>query len=211
MKKFHIEDYLHSIDVAFANKSKKDIYMIYFMIFAGIFAFSYLFFWETSFQSFEDKLHRIAKVKKKINADQKYLRHNPPVIITKLDKQIKAAQEDFIKYQDYNQYVESKIETISFLLYDEGVWGDFINSIDLKAKSYGITLLELSNKLNDSNASFGHVMDISLHTKGEYKNVLKFLNSLEESQLVVDVHDLNISANDFLESKINISVWGIRF
>jgi hypothetical protein len=37
------------------------------------------------------------------------------------------------------------------------------------------------------------VLDISVEVSGKYLNTLKFINSLERSDLVVDVHDLNIS------------------
>ncbi len=211
MKKFNLEDYLHSIDIKLKDKTKKDIYMIYIMIFAGLFAFSYLFFWETSLQSFEQKLQQIETVKRKIAEDKRYLQFNTPAVIAALDKRIKDTQAELIKYRDYNQYIKSKIETISFLLYDERVWGEYLNSVDQKARKYGVKILELSNRYNLTGDSFGHVLDITIDTKGGYLNTLKFLNSLEQSDLVVDVHDLNISARDFLGSKIDISVWGIRY
>lgn len=211
MKKINIEDYLHAIDVKLQGKTKKDIYMLYIMIFAGIFAFSYLLFWDTSLQMFEQKLQQIKLVQNKISADERFLKFNPPSVIATLDKRIKETQEELIKYKDYNQYIKSKIETISFLLYDERVWGDYLNSVDSKARKYGVKILTLDNHYNDTGESFGHVLDISIETKGRYKNVLKFINSLEQSDLVVDVHDLNISAQNFLNSKIDISVWGIRY
>ena len=211
MKKINIEDYLHAIDIKLKDKTKKDIYMIYVMIFAALFAFSYLLFWDTSLQMFEQKLQQIKTVKQKIAADERYLKFNPPSVIAALDKRIKDTQAQLIEYRDYNQYIKNKIETISFLLYDERVWGDYLNSVDTKARRYGVKILELSNKYNDTGESFGHVLDISIDTKGRYKNVLKFINSLEQSDLVVDVHDLNISAKDYLQGKINISVWGIKY
>jgi hypothetical protein len=52
-------------------------------------------------------------------------------------------------------------------------------------------------------------LDIAISTDGPYKNTLKFINALEQSQLVVDVHDMNMSANGKLKGDLNISVWGI--
>ncbi len=211
MKKIHIEDYLHTIDTKLKDKTKKDIYMIYIMIFAGLFAFSYFLFWNTSLQSFEDKLTQIQTIQRKIDNDKRYLQFNTPAVIASLDKKIQSTQDELIKYKDYNQYIKTKLEAISFLLYDERVWGDYLDSIDQKARKYAIKILELDNRYSLTGQSFGHVLDISIDSKGSYKNTLKFLNALEQSDLVVDVHDLNISAHDFLESKINISVWGIRY
>ncbi|SFV50087.1 hypothetical protein MNB_SM-7-1511 [hydrothermal vent metagenome] len=211
IKKINIEDYLHTIDIQLKDKTKKDIYMIYIMIFTGLFALSYLLFWDTSFKMFKDKQKSITAIQKKIEDDERFLKFNPPSVIKKLDDRIRKTKLEYIKYKDYNIYLKNRLEKIPFLLYDEQVWGDFINSVDTNAKKFRVKILELSNRYNDTGNSFGHVLDLTLKTKGKYKNVLKFINSLEESDLVVDVHDLNISANDYLESDINISVWGIKY
>lgn len=211
MKNLQIEDYLHSIDVKLQGKEKKDIYMIYIMIFAAIFSFSYLLFWDTSLEMFEQKLEQISDIQEKIKKDEQFLKYNTPAVIASLDRKIRETEEELVKYKDYNQYIKSKLEAISFLLYDERVWGDYLNSVDTNAKRFGIKILELTNAYNDTHESFGHVLDINITTKGKYKNLLRFINALEQSDLVVDVHDLNVSAQDFLKGTIDISVWGIKY
>jgi len=211
MKKIQLEDYLHSIDKQLAGKEKKEVYMIYFMIFSAIFAFSYMLFWDDAKNAFENKLTTIQDLKLKIKMDKIYLQRNTPVTIATIDKQIKKANEELIVYKDYNQYIKTKIESIPFLLYDEKVWGNYLNSIDSKAKNYRTKILELTNNYNFTGESFGHVLDVSIQTNGNYKNTLKFINSLEQSVLVVDIHDFDINATDFLQTDINLSVWGIRY
>jgi Tfp pilus assembly protein PilO len=209
-KSFQIEDQLRSLDQALNQKEQKEIYMIYIMIFAAIFAFSYLLFWETSFQAFEKREKEIQSLKQKIQMDKIFLQVNPPAVIATIDKQIKKTEQQLIQYKDNNAFIQTSIESISFLFYDEKKWGDYLNSIDTKAKQYDIKLLQLHNSYNTTGESFGHVLDISINTAGKYKDTIKFINALEQSDLVVDIHDLNISAHEFLESDINISVWGIR-
>ncbi len=211
MKNLQIEDYLHSIDKQLEHKEKREIYMMYIMIFAAIFAFSYMLFWDSAKHSFEQKLVKVQKLKKKINKDKTYLRRNTPATVAALDAKIKATKKQLIDYKDYNQYIKTQIESIPFLLYDEKVWGNYLNAIDLKAKRYSIKLLKLENNYNFTGESFGHVLDVSIKSAGNYKNILKFLNSLEESQLVVDVHDFDVNATEFLQGDINLSVWGIRY
>ena len=62
----NIEDYLHSIDAMFKEKVQKDIYMTYAMIVAVIFTFSYYFFWDSSFASFEKTRASVVSLDKKI-------------------------------------------------------------------------------------------------------------------------------------------------
>ncbi len=212
-KKFNIEDYLHAIDEKLKDKSQKDLYMIYIMIAASIFAFSYLLFWDMSLKSFEKKVKQTEEISRKIDNDKTFLKFNTPQVVAALDNKIKTEEKKYIEYKDYNTYIKTKLEQIPFLLYDETVWGDFLNSIDKKALRYNVKLLHLSNDYTQTGAAFGHVLDLSLTLQGKYKNTLLFLNALETSDLVVDVHDINISTTSKkkLVSDLNISVWGIRY
>jgi len=209
--KINIEDYLQNIDAAFKNKSQKDIYMTYVMIFGLIFAFSYLLFWESSQSGFEAKNKQITVISSKINADKRFLQANPESKITRLDREIKMSEAQLQAHKDNNAYIKSKIETISSLIYDERTWGEYLHSISTNAKKYSIKIVDFRNEYAKNNTSFGHVLDISLRSTGNYKNTLRFINSLEQSDLVVDIHDLNISVNKTLNTGLFISVWGITY
>ncbi|WP_373036016.1 type 4a pilus biogenesis protein PilO [Sulfurimonas sp.] len=209
--KINIEDYLQQIDATFKDKSQKDIYMTYIMIFGIIFAFSYLLFWESSLIAFEEKRKQITAITSKINADKMFLQQNPETKITQLDMEIKRFEAELAQNKQNNAYIKSKIETISSLIYDERTWGEYLHSISINAKKYGIKIIDFTNKYSDNNNSFGHILDITLNTTGNYKDSLKFINSLEQSELVVDIHDLGIKSEKTLITDLNISVWGITY
>jgi len=209
--KINIEDYLQGIDTAFKAKGQNEIYMTYIMIFGIIFAFSYLLFWETSQAGFEAKNKQIINIKAKMNVDNLYLQNNPTSKIAVLEREIENLEADLIVQKSNNAYIKNKIEAISFLLYDERTWGKYLHSISTNAKKYNVKIMDFTNKYNETNSSFGHVLDITLKTTGKYKNTLKFIDSLEQSDLVVDIHDLDIKAKDTLDSELFISVWGITY
>ena len=209
--KINIEDYLQGIDASFRDKSQKDIYMTYIMIFGLIFAFSYLLFWESSLIAFEEKNKQITTISAKINADKRFLQANPESKITILDREIKMSEAQLQAHKDNNAYIKSKIETISSLIYDERTWGEYLHSISTNAKMYGIKIVDFTNEYAKNNTSFGHVLDISLKSTGKYKDTLRFINSLEQSDLVVDVHDLKIEVDKTLNTELFISVWGITY
>ncbi|MFT7003286.1 MAG: Tfp pilus assembly protein PilO [Sulfurimonas sp.] len=209
--KINIEDYLQQIDAAFKNKNQKDKYMTYIMIFGLIFAFSYLLFWENSLAAFEEKNKQITSISSKINLDKRFLQNNPEIKINKLDKEIKKAEAALLVQENNNAYIKTKIETISSLIYDERTWGEYLHSVSTNAKKYGIKIIDFKNEYAKNNESFGHILDITLKTTGNYKNTLKFINSLEQSELVVDIHDLSIKAEDNLNTELFISVWGITY
>ncbi len=209
--KINIEDYLQRIDTSFKGKEQKEIYMTYLMVVGLIFAFAYLLFWESSQIDFEAKNKQITTINSKISADKLYLQRNPETKITMLDRNIKKLEADLIVQKDVNAYIKDKIETISFLIYDERTWGEYLHSISINAKRHKVKIIDFTNIYNENNSSFGHVLDITLKTTGNYKNTLKFINSLEQSDLVVDIHDLDIIAKDTLNTELFISVWGITY
>ncbi len=206
-----LENYLYKIDSAFAEKEEKEILMIYVMIFAGLFALSYFLFWESSEKGFKTSHSKVIDIQGKIAVDQNYLNINPPAKITVIESQTETYKQQLAQSQEDNEYIKFQIEKISELYYDEQTWGEYINSISRHAKTDKIHLLELSNSIADSNQTFGHVLDISIRANASYKNLLTFINHLEQSFLVVDLHDMNVEATEVLTADLKISVWGISY
>ena len=209
--KINIEDYLHKIDALFKEKTQKDKYMTYGMILALVFALSYMLFWDSSFEEFEATRAKVVVLEQKIKDDKTYLQANPESKITALEQQIVLINKEMLVYKDNNAYIKSKIETISSLIYDERAWGEYLHSISKNAQKYNVKIVNLTNRYSDNNNSFGHILDISVKSSSNYKNTLKFINALEQSDLVVDLHTLDIKAQNKLNSELKISVWGITY
>ncbi|MBN2894733.1 MAG: hypothetical protein JXK05_02440 [Campylobacterales bacterium] len=206
-----IENSLHKIDQAFAQKDPKEVLMLYVMIAAVLFALSYFLFWESAEASFNATRAQVVDVQNKISADQSFLNANPPALITQIEAKTESLKQELTKTQEQNQYIKHQIEQISELYYDEVAWGEYINSISKHAKVETIHLLELSNSIANVGESFGHVLDITIRADAPYKNLLKFINQLEQSALVVDLHEFRITADKTLTADLNISVWGISY
>ncbi len=207
--KLGIEDTLQQIDTAFKQKKQQEVYITYFMIFALIFAVSYMFFWESSFNDFKNREKTIKNLDKSIKESQKYLRENPMRKVALLKNDIKKAKKELLVYIDNNDYIKSQIEDISELIYDEKAWGKYLNSISKNAQKYHISIINFTNKYAMSNQAFGHILDIHLEFIADYKHTILFINSLEESNLVVDIHKFDMIAEDKLSTSLDISVWGI--
>nr|WP_275847070.1 hypothetical protein [Sulfurimonas sp. SAG-AH-194-I05] len=207
----NFENYLHDIDESFKEKSQKDIYMTYIMIFSMIFAFAYLLFWETAEADFNETRGKVMSVQTNIDNDKKYLQYNPSLKITTLENDIKKIQSQIISYKDNNQYIKNKIEEISSLVYNEKTWGKYLHSISKNAFANHVKILNLTNTYSKTNATFGHILDINIQTEAPYINTIQFINTLEQSDLVVDLHSFNIEAKETLISDFNLSVWGITY
>ena len=209
--KINTEDYLHKIDAYFKEKSQKDTNLTYIMVIAVIFSFAYFFFYNSSFEQFETTREQVSTLENKIQIDQIFLNTNPQALIVQLDKEIKGIDAQTQQYKYNNTYIKTQIETISSLIYDERTWGEYLDSITTNAQRYHMKVLNLTNSPADTNQSFGHLLNIAVKSEGSFTNTLKFINSLEQSELVVDIHDLNITVAKKLNSDLKISVWGIMY
>ena len=98
--KINIEDYLHKIDSLFKEKTQKDTYMTYGMIVAIVFAFSYLLFWDSSFEEFEKTRAKVVVLEKQIAEDKLYLQQNPESKIANLEKEIVLINKEMIVHND---------------------------------------------------------------------------------------------------------------
>jgi Tfp pilus assembly protein PilO len=185
--------------------------MIYVMIFGAIFSFSYFLFWESSLDGFHKKQTHINHLKTKIKIEKIYLKANSLQKIKQLQKKIIQTNKEIIVYKDNNNYIKNKIKTISSLIYNEETWGEYLYSISQNAKKYNVQILNFTNTLVKNKGDFGHILDISLKSSANFKDTLLFINSLETSSLVVDIHNLSIKADDKLYTDLNLSVWGITY
>jgi hypothetical protein len=206
-----IENYLYKMDNAFAEKDEKEVLMIYAMIFAGLFALSYFLFWDSAEKDFNAAHSKVTKMQTNINTDNSYLSANPESKIAAIENQTENTKIQFADTQENNEYIKFSIEKISELYYDAQTWGEYINSISRHAKAENVHLLELSNSFTDQKEAFGHVLDITIKANGEYKNLLKFINRLEQSFLVVDLHKFAFTTEEKLAVELKISVWGITY
>ena len=206
-----LEDILGDIDKSFAEKKQQEIYMTYVMIAAALIAASYLLLWDAAEQGFNRTLAQTKAVEKKIKDDEDFMRYNRESKIFQLKAETVQYKKDFITVKDQAEYIKFKIEQISSLYYDEQAWGEFIDSIAENSKKYGLRLNYLSNEFSDDKNTFGHVLDIEVRVKGNFHKTMKFINALEQSFLVVDIHDVNLSSSTKVDSNLKISVWGITY
>ncbi|MEA2100619.1 MAG: hypothetical protein U9P72_10875 [Campylobacterota bacterium] len=207
----NLENYLYKIDSRLKDKTKKDIYMLYSLIFGALFVIPYLFFWDSSEKMFQDNKAQVLDISSKIKSDKIFLQNNPHSKITLLEKDISSAKIRLQRNKDNNKYIKKEIEAISSLFYDEKIWGEYLHSISINAKKYNVTILDFTNSSIMNNSSFGHMLDINIKSTANFNNTLKFINSLEQSNLVIDIHSLDIEAHEMLNTELNLSVWGIVY
>jgi len=209
---------LLSLDNFFKEKSENEKWMIILMIVSVIGYMAYSLFLPYA----EDKLNNSTK---KRNSLQKSIRENKQYIqsitvggdrdyyIKKYDKDIITLEKNIQKANDNINFISSRLEELSPLLFNKKSWSKFLNSITKQAKKQSVKIEYINNNYVDNNGSFGHVLEIAVGCKGEYKNIAKFMNQLEKNVLVTDIYGSSIYMDKNKSTTItdiNISVWGIN-
>jgi len=209
--KFNIENQLFELDKFIQSKPKKDV--LYIQIAAGLLplVFSYLLFFSMAEHYKVKAVSAHKSIDAKLKADNAYLLQHPESEISLIDNQIKNISLEYDEYKQNNEYVKFQLEKISALYYDEQTWGEFIDSISENAKQNHIRIVNYTNEFSDDKNSFGHVLDISLETEGSYKRTMRFINALEKSFLVVDIHTFKMESGKKINATIKLSVWGITY
>ncbi len=206
-----IDDLLDNIDAYYVEKSQKDRVYSYIMAFFGLGALIYLTTYDLTSGMYDKAKKERSAIVKVIKDDTRYLKNNKTDDVLYAQTQNKTLKALFAQTKDMTGYIEVKIEDLAPLVYNETAWGAFIDSISDTAKSNHIHLSKLSNLFVDKKNKFGHVLDLELEFSGSFHNTLRFINSLEKTPLVVDIHDMKLTANDTLVSTLKLAVWGISY
>ena len=57
------------------------------------------------------------------------------------------------------------------------------------------------------------LLDIDVQFEGAFPNVLRYINLIEQSEMIVDVNkmDINATKNGKIGGSIGISIWGVNY
>jgi len=201
------------IDAYFAAKKSSEATLLYFgaMLFVGFLVYQFVFL-ETD-KNIKITESKLSVVKKKVNEQKQYLSINTPARLVQLKKLV---EQKHIEYDNTNykiSYVDNTLTELSYLLFDDENWASFVDDISRLAKKHKVEIKEIANKFYEPTfQKITHVVEIDVKSNANFSNMMKFLNEIEESQLVIDVHGIEIRRpEDKLEGVFKIAVWGMKY
>ena len=208
---------LEKIDIALKDKKSNELSIIYAGIFIVIAAIVYLYVLPESTQMLKNTKMQLSQIKNKINKETNYIRfktvNGDKFYYIKIAKQkIKKTKDKFESTIYKNGYIDNKLKELSYLLYNDVNWANFIDDIAQNAKKYHVKINYIKNKFNTLNyKKVEQLLDIEVDANGDFNNIIKFINSIEESKLVADVHDLKMDIDKNIHINFKIAVWGIKY
>ncbi|WP_456323071.1 type 4a pilus biogenesis protein PilO [Hydrogenimonas sp.] len=211
-----IEDVLEKLDNYFEEKKESEFYLMILAVVAVFGLVSYMYLIPITETWLKKDLRTQKKLDKKIKEEKRYLSSvtvngDQRYRIKKLQNEIVKLKVRYNDIKEMNEYSDYQIQTLSELLFNERNWAKFLDSIALKAKKHNIDISLISNKFINNQDNFGHVLEIGVDCEGRYRNMIGFMNEIEESELVVDIYHIDMESNKTIQTNLKVSVWGINY
>ncbi len=212
-KKNNKKGLLDQIDDFFNSKKPSEASMFMGVIALGIAYGVYQFVFLQTDESLKNTQNEIASVKQKINTEKTYLSTHSVAMLSKLKADVKAKKIAFDDTLYKMSYVDNTLTELSYLLFDDKSWAAFVDNISYLAKKYHVKIDEIGNKFyTPTFQKITQVVEVDVKSKANLKNMVKFLNAIEESQLVVDVSNIEmVKPNKNVEATFKIAVWGMKY
>jgi len=213
-----IEDKLEELDAYFEPKKESEKWLIILGI-AGIISYvAYAYFLPYTENMFKKSESIKQTLQKRITDNERYLSSitvngDRNYKVKQYDREIAQKKKQIVSLKSDIGLVNSNLNKLSDMLFNQKNWSIFLNSITQTAQKENVDINYINNEFLNSNGNFGHVLEISLGCKGSYKNIVKFINDIEQNKLVTDIYGTNIYIDkntSKIVADINISVWGIN-
>jgi Tfp pilus assembly protein PilO len=209
---------LLNLDNFFKDKSENEKWMIILMIVVIIGYLAYSLFLPYAQDKLKKSTRERDSLQKSIRGHKQYLQSitvngDRDFYIKKYDKDIAKLEKDISNTNKDINFISAQLDRLSPLLFNKKSWSIFLNSITKQAKKQNVKIEYINNSYIDSKGNFGHILEISVGCRGDYKNIAKFVNRLEKNVLVTDIYESSIYLDKNKTSNladINISVWGIN-
>ncbi len=207
------KDIFSQIDNFFAEKKSSEVSMFYFVAALLIAYVVYQFIYLETDKQFHKTQNQIMQIKSKINKERNYLAQNTPQKVAMLRKVVEAKKKQFDDALYKISYVDNTLTELSYLLFDDENWAKFVDNISALAKKHHVEIKEIGNKFfNPTYQKITHVVVVNVVSKANFTNLMKFINEIEESPLVIDIDQLKMfKPDDKVMSEFRIAVWGMKY
>ena len=213
-----LEDKLEELDTYFAPKKESEKWLVILGV-AGVIAYiAYAYLLPYTEKMYKKSETTKKSIQKSIINNNTYLNSitvsgDRNYYVRKFDSDIVRKKANIVKINSNIKFIDSNLEKLSDMLFNQKSWSKFLNSITHKAEIQNVDIQYITNNYVDNKGSFGHVLEIAVGCKGEYKSIVKFMNEIEQNVLVTDIYGAKFTSDansSEVTGDIKISVWGIN-
>ncbi len=169
-------------------------------------------------EAHEKSIANKKRIEKKLGEDKAYLKSitvngDRDYYVKDYDRKIASAHKRAKIYRAKIALLDKNLNKLSDTLFNKKSLSLFLDSITVQAHVRNVEIGSILNKPVDTNATFGHVLEVGVACQGDFPDIVKFMNDLEQNTLVTDIYGSRIyteSNDSYVHADINISVWGVN-
>ena len=167
---------------------------------------------------YDDSIRENDQITKDLNKVNSYLStvsqgSDRNFMINQKQNELMQQQNKLVDAQNMNQYFDNKLKELSYLIFNEQSWADFLDNLAFLANKNNVKITKIINTFKEPNAQkIEQVLDINISVDGDYRDIISYINAIEESKLVVDVNKIDINSTDGkLKGNMGIYIWGMKY
>ena len=205
------------IDTFLENKKESELLLIYIGVFLVIAMIAYLYIYPFSEKVLTKTKSQLYELKGKISREQAYIASKTVngdsyYYIKKAKSNLEKSKEKLQNTIFINGYIDEKLRKLSYLLYNDVNWANFLDNITKNAKKYHVSINLIKNTFHNLNyKKVEQALDVEVDANGKFHNIMKFINSIEESDLIVDIQAMTMDVKNNIHVDFDIAVWGIKY
>lgn len=142
---------------------------------------------------------------------------DPKVFVDNKRNILNGARTNLNNIIEERGYLDGKLKEISKLTYNEKNWAKFMDSLSTIAENNNIKIYAIHSDRREPSIKQifqpEALLDIDVKFEGAFSNVLRYINLIEQSEMIVDVNkmDINATKNGKIGGSIGISIWGVNY
>ena len=209
---------LTKIDNYFDEKKPSEVTMMLIVAFFLSVAIAYYAVIPYAQNYYDDSIRENDRITQDLNKVNSYLStvsqgDDRNFMINKKQNELLQQQNKLADAQNMNQYFDNKLKELSYLIFNEQSWADFLDNLAFLANKNNVKITKVINTFKEPNAQkIEQVLDVNISVDGDYRDIVSYINAIEESKLVVDVNNIDInSTNGKLKGNMGIYIWGMKY
>ena len=209
---------LTKIDNYFDEKKPSEVTMMLIVAFFLSVAIAYYAVIPYAQNYYDDSIRENDRITQDLNKVNSYLGtvsqgNDRNFMINKKQNELLQQQNKLADAQNMNQYFDNKLKELSYLIFNEQSWADFLDNLAFLANKNNVKITKIINTFKEPNAQkIEQVLDVNISVDGDYRDIVSYINAIEESKLVVDVNNIDInSTNGKLKGNMGIYIWGMKY
>lgn len=211
---------LDQLDQWFASKGNSaNNYFYIALLFVGVVAYFILSSYADPY--LEESETNLSTATTKLEGAQReyneFFGGDPDAFVNNKRNILNGAKTNLKNINDERGYLDGKLKEISKLTYNEKNWAKFMDSLSTIAENNNIKIYAIHSDRREPSIKQifqpEALLDIDVKFEGAFSNVLRYINLIEQSEMIVDVNkmDINATKNGKIGGSIGISIWGVNY